>query len=176
MKPGDELPPTLEREIRKRKYYLLLLSQHSAASQWVTYEWGVAKGAECNVRMLRFESGVVIPPPLSSVVAGDDLGQEVLYYINQKYDRLSLQVFLRDLLRPLTICVAANFRSASGHSSRWEHPNVASWPEEDRELRFKEQFDLVKDPAPPRVASIEVQFNENPPRLVLQCQRERPSN
>jgi hypothetical protein len=173
IKPGDELPPTLEEEIRKRRYYLLLLSKHSAASQWVTYEWALAKGAGCEVRILRMESDAVVPVPLSSFVAGDDLEQEVLYYANQRYVRLSLQVFLRDLLRPETMRMVLKFRHVQGHGSVWEHPDIESWPEEDRKLALYRQFDLAKGPSP-RVACIEVRLNDTPPKLVLHCELERP--
>jgi len=173
IKPGDELPSTLEEEIRKRGYYLLLLSKHSAASQWVTYEWAFAKGAECKVRILRMESDAVIPAPLSSLVAGDDLEQEVLYYANQRYAHLSLQVFLRDILKPLTMRMALKFRHVPGRGSVWEDPDIESWPEKDRELAWKRQFDLAKDPSP-RIARIEVRLNDTPPKLVLHCELEQP--
>jgi len=169
MKPGEEIPSVLEEEIRKRGYYLLLLSKHSAGSQWVTYEWALAKGAGCHVRILRLESDVIVPAPLSSFVAGDDIEEEVLYYANKQYDRLSLQVLLRDILRPESLSAALKFRRVPGNDLLWEHPDIGSWPEEDRELALKRQFDLANDPSP-RVARIELRLNETPPQLILHCE------
>jgi hypothetical protein len=133
----------------------------------------LAKGAGCDVRILRVESDVVVPTPLSSIVAGDDLEQEVLYYANKKYDRLSLQVLLRDLLKPLTMGMAIKFRPVPGRSAVWEHPDAAKWLEADRKLAVLRQFDLARGPSP-RVARIEVRRNGIPPKLVLQCELEQP--
>ena len=172
MKPGEEIPSVLEKEIRKRRYYLLLLSKHSAGSQWVIYEWGLAKGAGCHVRILRLESDVAVPAQLASIVAGDDLEKEVLYYTSQQYNRLSLQVFLRDTLKPLELLTALKFRRVPGHASLWEHPDIDSWPEKDRELAWKIQVDFAKGPSS-RVARIEVRLNDTPPQLILHCKLEQ---
>ncbi len=172
IRPGDEILSVLEAEIRQRGYYLVLLSHHSMASQWVTYEWAFAKGAGCNVRILKLESDVTVPPPLSSFLAGNDLDEEALYYAKQQYDRMSLAIFLRDVLKPLTLRAALAFRRVPGNDLVWEHPDINRWPEEDRDLALKRQLGLANDPLP-RVRRIAVRLENNPPQIVLDCEREQ---
>ena len=124
--------------------------------------------------MLRVEPAVVVPAPLSDNVAGEDQNEEVFYYASKKYDRVSLQVFLRDILRPLSMKLVTTFRPVPGGTLIWENPDVDRWAGQQQEMQFKVQLGLLSDPAPPRVARIEIHPNEDPPRLVLQCERERP--
>lgn len=174
MKPGDEIQSVLEEEIRKRHFYLLLLSEHSVASHWVVYEWALAKGAGCIVRVLRLQPDITVPAPLSSFVAGDDIDEEVAFYAKQQYDRVSLQVFLRDILRPLSFQTVRNFRRVQDQDAMWEHQDAQTWPQQDRDRELRRQFLDSDHDSPKRIARIEVRLDAAPPQLILHCELERP--
>ena len=42
-----------------------------------------------------------------------------------------------------------------------------------RQVVINAQFDLVKDSAPPCIGHIDVRLNDDLPKLLLRCQRER---
>jgi hypothetical protein len=173
IRAGDELSSRLEEEIRKRHYYLLLLSKHSAASQWVIYEWALAKGAGCDVRMLRLEPDAPIPGPLAAWVAGSDMEQEIAHFAAGRYSRLALQVLLRDVFRPYSPETVVRFLPVDGQAATWEHPDAPTWAEKDRELALLRQFDLAGEPRP-RIARFEVHADSQAPKLVLHCERSSP--
>jgi hypothetical protein len=173
IRSGDELSSRLEEEIRKRKYYLLLLSKHSAVSRWVTYEWALAKGAGSDVRILRVDPDAPIPGPLSNFVAGSDLEDEVAWYVARRYDRLSLQVLIRDLFRPSSPEELLKYRPVVDQPFTWEHPDIARWEAEEKERAFLRQFDLAGDPGP-KISRVQVRPDEVPPKWILHCELQRP--
>jgi hypothetical protein len=83
-----------------------------------------------------------------------------------------LQVLLRDMVKPMSLSTALTFRRVAAREVLWEHPDIASWPEKDRQLALKRQFDLAGDRSP-RVARIEVRLDDIPPQLVLHAEIER---
>jgi len=163
IEPGADLYEKIEQGIRQRKNYLLLLSEHSAASEWVKYEWAAAGGAGSNRRILRLAKDVSIPPKLAHVLADDDLETLIKHYQGQNYDLFSTHVFLRDILSPINLDEFANFRPVPGQTSAWEHQDVGKWPDEDQK-RLKDHGDRI-----PHIARIEIRKTDGLPKLHLQC-------
>lgn len=168
IEPGADLYESIERGIRQRRNYLLLLSEHSAASEWVLHEWAPAGGAGCNRRMLRLARDVSIPPRLAHVRADDEPEKLIDYYRGQQYDPESIQVFIRDLLSPISLDELSNFRPVLDQTSTWEHQDVEKWSED------RKRFPDVGWYHTPRIARIEIQRTDALPKLHLHCWRNGP--
>ena len=168
MKPGDEISSRLAQEIKQRKHYLLLLSRHSVASPWVTSEWTFAWASERDCRILRLANDVSIPPQLGRFVVYDESEGLVEYYRAQKYDQLSVHIFLRDLLWPVRLEELRNFEPVADQPSAWEHQDVMKWPDEDRK-RFNDGYGRSL-----RIARIQIERTDGSPKLQLRCWRGGP--
>ena len=163
IEPGTVLSAKLQQEIEKRQYYLLLLSEHSAVSQWVTSEWIFAASRERTLRILLLTKDAPIPPHLANVLADDKPAKLVKYYRCQKYSPFSLQVFLRDMLSPMRLSELGKFQPVPDRRWTWEHQDVGKWPDEDRK-RFRDGHSRI-----PRIARIGIRKNKGLPTLQLQC-------
>lgn len=163
IEPGADLYKEIEQAIRRRKNYLLLLSEHSASSKWVEYEWAAAGGAGCDRRMLRLARDVSIPPILAHVRADDEPEKLLEYYRSQQYDPESIQVFIRDLLSPISPDELRNFRPVPHKISMWEHQDVEKWSED------RKRFPDVGWYHKPRINRIEIQRDDNLWKLHLHC-------
>lgn len=158
---GDRLSKKLKEAIRKRSHYLLLLSKNSAASAWVGVECGFAAGSERICRVLRLDDDVAMPPGVADILADSEPAKLIAYYKGQKYDPLSIQIFLRDVMMPVYLSELGNFRPVQGHTSAWEHKEAETWPEVDRKYALDGHYRA------PRIARIEVERTGGVPKLRL---------
>ena len=136
------------------------------------YEAALAKGAGLEVRILRIQPGIIPPPPLAHIVVGDDPAAEVRHFESQRYDKLSLQLLLHDLLLPCSLSTVVKFVPMGGDAEAWQHPDASLWESQDQNDALLRQFDLVREPCP-RIHTIKVLLREDPPRLVLGCSTQR---
>lgn len=161
LSPGDRLSQRLKEEILKRSHYLLLLTKNSAQSAWVTAEFDLAASSERTCRVLRLDDDVPMPARVADLLADSDPDKLIAYYRLQKYDHLSVQIFLRDIVMPVNLSELPNFRPVDAHASAWEHKEFETWPEIDRQYALRGHYRA------PRIARIEVERTGTIPKLRL---------
>jgi hypothetical protein len=83
----------------------------------------------------------------------------------QPNDRLSLHIFLRDILKPENLSGLSRFRRVPGSKFAWEHCDASKWPEEDEKRQRNAQFGIGSGDPIPRISRIEI--CDTPPKLVL---------